>query len=229
MKKSNILLVSAIGLAFCWTILIGWFAASAINNHIQNKDPYFARSHRQYLESNKKIFPLPVSELSISSEGTAIITILPGKELCVLSSPKYYSCVYSDLKNGKSMISFKSQTGFNDPVTIMLPEVPSLSLDNFSEVTVKGLNRMEIHINCIRVKSFILDSCKVGTLRLDFPRTRDLQNICINTSTLIKNLVANVQGSGKLKLETVGQLKNQLSLSDSIKLETTYDLMKKIK
>jgi hypothetical protein len=228
MKKSNILLLSAIGLAFCWTLLIGWFASYAINNYLQGKDPYFAHTHSQYLESHKKIFPLPEGELCISSEGTAILTILPGKELCVLSSPKYYSCVYSDLKNGKSMISFKNRLGFNDPVTIMLPEIPSLSLDNFSEVTVKGLNQKEIHIHCIRVNSFISDSCKIGTLRLDFTRTRDQQDICIKKSNHIDNFIASVQGSGKLRMETAGQFKNQISLSDSIKVEATYNLMKKL-
>jgi hypothetical protein len=228
MKKSNIFLVSAFCLAFCWTVLIGWLAASAINNYVHGKDPYFAHTHSQYLESKKKIFPLPLSELCISGEGTAIITILPGKELTVLSDPKIWNCVYTDLKNGKSMISFKKLKEYSDPVIITLPEVPSLSLDNFSEVTVKGLNQKEIHIHCIRVNSFISDSCKIGTLRLDFTRTRDQQDICIKKSNHIDNFIASVQGSGKLRMETAGQFKNQISLSDSIKVEATYNVMKRL-
>ena len=228
MKKSNIFLVSAIFLAFIWTLLIGWFAATAINNYLQGKDPIFARTHRQYMESKKRTFPLPVSELCISGEGAAIITILPGKELAVLCEPQIWNCVYTDLKNGKSMISLKRQSEYNDPVTITLPEIPSLSLDNFSEVTVKGLNRKEIHFLCVQVGSFTFIRCEIGTLSLDFPRTRDLQDIRIDKSNQIDNFIVSVQGSGKIRLETVGQLKNQLSLSDSIKVEATYDLMKKI-
>jgi len=37
MKKSNIFLIGAFSLALCWSLLIGWFAASAINNYIQGK------------------------------------------------------------------------------------------------------------------------------------------------------------------------------------------------
>ncbi|TRZ73555.1 MAG: hypothetical protein D4R97_04960 [Bacteroidetes bacterium] len=228
MKKSNIILVSAIGLAFCWTILIGWFASSAINNHIQKKDPYFARSHRQYMENRKKIFPAPVRELLISGNGSAIINILPGKELCVLSHPSLWICDYTDLKNGKAMISFKKLIPYSDPVTIMLPEIPSLSLDNFSRVTLIGMDRKEIQIHCTRVDSFISDSCRIGALNLDFPRTRDIQDICINKSNVIENLIASVRGSGKLRLETAGQIKNQLTLSDSVRVEASVVLMKKL-
>jgi hypothetical protein len=228
MKKSNILLISAFVLAFFWTLLIGWFAASAINNYLQGKDPYFARTHSQYLESKKKSFPIPVNELCISGEGTAIITIVPGKELTILSEPRIWNYVYTDLKNGKSMISFKKLLEYNDPVTITIPEIPSFSLDNFSEVTMKGLNQKEIHIQCKRVLSFTSGSCKIGTLSLDFPRTRDQQDIYIDKSNQIDTLIASVRGSGRIRLETTGKLKNQLSLSDSIKVEASYDLMKKL-
>jgi hypothetical protein len=227
MKKSNICLISAICLAFFWTLLIGWFASSAINNYLQGKDSYFARTHSQYLESHRKIFPLPVGELCISGDGTAIITILPGKELYVLANPKIWDCVWSDLKNGKATISLKNLTEFNSPVTIILPKLTSLSLDNFSGVTVKGLNQKEIHLQCMRLRSFTCSSCMIGTLSLDFPRTRDQQDIFIDKSNIIENFIATIQGSGKLRLETAG-FKNQISLSDSIKVEATYNLMKKL-
>jgi len=228
MKKSNILLLSAFFLAFFWTLLIGWFAASAINNFLQGKDPYFARTHHQYMESKKRIFPLPVSELCISGDGATIITILPGKELAVLSEPRIWNCVYTDMKNGKSMISLTKQIEYNDPVTITLPEIPSLSLYNFSEVTIKGLEQKEIHFQCKQVNSFTFSSCKIATLSLDFPRTRDQQDINIDKSNQIDNFIASVQGSGKIRLETAGHLKNHLSLSDSIKIEASFDLMKRL-
>jgi hypothetical protein len=230
MKKSNIFLVSALCLAICWTLLIGWFAASAINNYLQGKSPYFARSHSQYLESHKKSFPIPVNELFISGEGTVVITILPGKDLTVLSSPRIWNCAFTDLKNGRSMITFKKlkEYEYNEPVTIMLPEIPSLSLDNFSEVTIKGLNQKEIHIQCKRVHSFTSGSCKIGILNLDFPGNKDQQDICIDKSNQIDTLIASVQGFGKIRLETIGKFKNHISLSESIKVEASYDLMKKL-
>jgi hypothetical protein len=228
MKKSNIFLVIAIFLAIIWTLLIGWFGASAINNSLKGKDPIFARSHRQYMESKKKCFPLPASELRISGDGATIITILPGKELAVLSEPRIMNCVYTDLKNGKSMISLTKLIEYNDPVTITLPEIPSLSLDHFSEVTIKGLDQKEIQFQCKQVNSFTFSGCKITTLSLDFPLTSDQQDIYIDKSNLIDNFIASVQGSGKIRLETAGQLKNQLSLSDSIKIEASFDLMKKL-
>jgi hypothetical protein len=228
MKKSNIFLVSAILLAFIWTLLIGWFGASAINNYLKGKDPVFARTHRQYMESKKKCFPLPVSELSVSGDGTAIITILPGRELAVLSEPRIWNCVYTDQKNGKAMIILTKQNEYNDPVTITLPEIPSLSLDNFSKVTINGLEQKEIHFQGKQVNSITFSSCKITTMNLDFPRTRDQQDIYIDKSNQIDNFIASVQGSGKIRLETSGQLKNQLSLSDSIRVEASFDLMKRL-
>ena len=228
MKKSNIILISAFFLAIFWTLLIGWFAASAINNYLKGKDPYFTRTHSQYMESKKKNFPVPVNELCISGEGTAIINIIPGKELTVLSEPRIWSCVYTDLGNGKSMITFKKLTEYDDPVTITIPGIPSLTLDNFSKVTLNGLNLKEIHFQCVQVSSFTSSKCKIGTLSFDFPRTRDQQDIYIDKSNQIDTLIASVRGSGRIRLETAGRLKNQLSVSDSIKVEATYDLLKKL-
>jgi hypothetical protein len=110
----------------------------------------------------------------------------------------------------------------------MLPEIPSLSLDNFSEVTINGLNQKEIHIQCQHVQAFRTDSCKIGTLNLDFPGNKDQQDIYIKKSNHIDNFIASVQGSGKLRMETAGQFKNQISLSDSIKVEATYYVMKRL-
>ena len=230
MKKSNILLISAFFLALCWSLLIGWFAASAINNYIQGKDPYFARSQHQYLENHKKSFPLPKGELCISGEGTMILSILPGKQLDVLSDPRNWNCVYTDLKNGKSMISFKKlrEYGYNEPVTILLPEISSIAFDNFSGVTIKGLNRKEIHFQCKRVHSFISSDCKMGTLVLDFPGTKDYQDIAIDKSNQIGAFIASVKGAGTIRLETAGQSKNRVSLSDSVKIEATSEIIKKI-
>lgn len=227
MKKSNILLISAIILAFFWTLLIGWFASYAINNYLQGKDPYFARTHRQYMESSKKTFPPPLSELSVTGEGTVILTILPGKELCILSDSRFCKVVYSDLKNGKALISFTRMVDFCVPVTITLPGIPVLFLDGFSSVTLAGLDPKEITIHCTRINSFVADSCRIGMLWLDFPRTRDQQDIRINKSNFFENFFATVRGSGNLKLETAG-LKNRISLSDSIKVEANYDLIRKL-
>jgi hypothetical protein len=227
MKKSNIILVSAIFIAFIWTLLIGWFAASAINNYLEGKDPYFARTHSQNMESKKKNFMVPVNELYISGEGTAMITILPGKELTILSEPRIWSFVYTDLKNGKSKIIFKKLSEYNDPVTITIPEIPALSLDNFSEVTIKGLTRKNTHFHCERIRSFTSSNCKIGILSLDFPRTRDQQDIYIEKSNQIDTLIASVRGFGRIRLETAGS-KNQISVSDSVKIEATYDVMKKL-
>ena len=227
MKKSNIFLIIAFSLAFCWILLISWFASSAINNYLHGKDPYFALTHSQYLESHKKIFPLPENELCVSGEGTAIMTIMPGKKLTVLANPKIWNCIYKDLKNGNSMISLKKLEEYNDTVIITIPGIPFLSLDNFSEVTVKGLNQKEFHLKCTRVHSFISENCKIKALSLDFPGKKDQQDICLDKTNQIDAILASVQGFGKIRFETAG-FKNEISLSDSIKVEATYDLMKQL-
>jgi len=227
MKKSNIFLTSALCLALCWSLLSGWFAASAINNYRNGKDPYYARTFQHYLESQKKRLPIPAKELCVSGNGTAVITILPGKELTVISEPWIMIGVSNDLKNGKSMITCENQRGDNDPVTITIPVISALSFDNCAKVTVRGLTRKDIHLHCQRVGSLTLDSCKAGSMTLDCPRTRDQLNICMDNTNQIDTLIASVKGSGKMILGTAGS-KNQISLSDSMKIEASYDLMKKL-
>ena len=229
MKKSTVFLVIAFCLAICWTILVGWFAAYAINNYRQGKDPYFARSHQQFLESRKKLFAVPVKELLISAEGSMTLTILAGKELAVLSHPRIWDCKYTAMENGKAMISFTKlrENNYDDPVTILLPGVPSVSLENFYNVTINGLNRKEFHLQCKGIHSFISSNCTVGTLCLDFPGKMDQQDICMNKSDQIDTLIASIRGSGRIRLETAAT-ENQISLSDSIYLEATCETMKKL-
>ncbi len=228
MKKSNIFVLSAFCLAFLWIILIGLFAAAAINNYRNGKDPYFARSYSKYLDSRKKTFPVPSSELLISGNGTTLLTILPGKELSVLCHPRLWRCSYIDFKNGKSMISLIKLQDNNDLVTITLPEIPSLSLTNFSSVCINGLIQKGIRFQCNRVSFFSSDNCKIGSLRLDFPGKNDQQSIFIEKSNQIDTLIASVKGFGIVRLETAGKMKNQVSMSESIKLEATMELMRKL-
>jgi hypothetical protein len=64
-------------------------------------------------------------------------------------------------------------------------------------------------------------------LSLDFPGKKDHQDIYINKSNQFNCFIASVQGFGKIGLETAG-INNQISLSDSMKVEATYALIKKL-
>jgi hypothetical protein len=211
-------------------MFIGFMAASTIRNYMKGKDFYFTTSQHQYLEKNKKVFPMPSRELVISGDGNTIITILPGRKLTVLSSPRMWDCVFTKLEAGKSLIRFQklNNYGYNEPVTIFIPEIPALSLNNLSEVVVKRLEQKDLRIQCIRINSFVSDSCRIIAINLDFPGKKDQQDIYINKSNQFNCFIASVQGFGKIRLESVGLIKNQISLSDSIHIEATYDLMKKL-
>ncbi len=228
MKKSNILIIGATLIALTWTVIIGWLAASTINNYLERRNLHYARSYTQIMESHKKTFPAPASELFLSAEGTAFLSIMPGKELAVKTDKRVWDISYTDLKNGESMIQFKKLIYYDSPIILTLPAVSLLSLYNFSGVKLSGLNLKEIHIQCKRIYSFTADSCRAGTLTLDFPGIIDQQDIYIMKSNKIDTLMASVQGTGKIRLETAGVFKNQFSLSGSIKLESTSDLMKKV-
>lgn len=227
MKKSNIILISAFGVAFIWTVLIGLFAASAINSDIQGKESAFARSHTRYLDVHKKTFPKPTNELQISGDGKISFTILPGKELTVLSNPKEWNCEYTVLKNGQSLIRFKQLDEYDDKVIITLPVIPAVSIDNCSQVTIDDLNQKAISYNCKRVVSFTAVRCITGKLNLDFPGKKDFSQITIDHSNFIDTLVTSIKGFGTLHLQTAG-IQNKLSLSDSIRVEATSDILKKL-
>ena len=228
MKKSNILITCASGLAFCWILLIGWFAASAINNYRQGKDPVFARSHSQYMESRKKTFPVPVKELIISGAGDEDLTIVAGQEFSFLAHPRVWDCTYTDMKNGKGMIRFTRLRDDKEPITIRLPEIPSVSIDNTSTVSIELVIHRSLRLKCTRVGYLSIMNCKLRTLDIDFPGKNDQQKIFIAECNQIDTLVASVRGFGNLRLEMIGKYKNQLSLSESIKLEATTEIFKKL-
>jgi len=229
MKKSNIFLISAFGVAFIWTVLIGLFAASAINSDLQGKESSFARSHTRYLDVHKKTFATPKNELLISGDGKISFTILPGKEFTVLSNPKEWNCEYTDLKNGQSLMRFKLLNHeYDDKVVITLPVISIVSIDNCSQVMIDNLNQKAISYNCKRVVSFTAVRCKTGALNLDFPGKNDVNQITIDKTNVIDTLIASVQGFGNIRIETTGIHNNQLSLSNSIRIDATSDILKKL-
>jgi hypothetical protein len=228
MKKSNILIISATLIALTWTVLIGWFASAAINNHLNGKDPYYARSYRKIMESHKKTFITPSRELFLSGEGDANVNIVPGKELTVMCNSYIWDITYTTQKEGMAIIRFRKLRNFDSPIIVTFPQVFKLSFYNFSGVKLSGLNLQKIHIQCNRVSYFTADSCKAGSLTLDFPGYVDQQDIYVMKSNKIDTLIASIHGSGEIRLETAGEFKNQFSLSNSLKLEATSDLMKKV-
>jgi hypothetical protein len=228
MKKSNIYMIGASTLALCWIILIGWFAASAINNYRQGKDPVFAHTLRQYLESRKKTFPVPVKELLISGSGDEYLTIAAGKEFSFLAHPRVWDCTYTDMKNGKGIIRFTRLRDDKEPITIRIPEIPSVSIDNIKTVSIELLTHRSLRLKCTRVGYLSTMNCKLRTLNLDFPGKNDHQEIFIAECNQIDTLVASVRGYGNLRLEMTGKYKNQLSLSESIKLEATTEIFRRL-
>jgi hypothetical protein len=228
MKKSNILIISAILIGLIWTILIGWFASAAIINHLNGKDPYYARSFRKIMESHKRTFITPSQEVFLSGEGDADVNIEPGKELTVIYNSYIWDVTYATQKGGMGIIRFRKLRNFDSPINVTFPKVSKLSFYNFREVKVSDLDIQKIYIQGNRISNFTADSCKAGSMTLYFPGYIDHQDICIKQSNKIDTLIASVFGSGHFKLETTGISKNQLSLQNSIKLEATSDEMKKI-
>jgi len=228
MKKSNIIIICAILIGLIWTILIGWLASAAIINHLSGKDPYYARSYRKIMESHKKTFITPSQELFLSAEGDATVNVVQGKELTVIYNSYIWDVTYTTQKGGMGIIRFTKLRNFDSPIIVTFPMVSKLSLYNFSGVKVSDLDLQKINIQGNRVSNFTVDSCKAGSLTLNFPGYIDHQDICIKQSNKIDTLIASVFGSGHFKLETTGVLKNQLSLQNSIKLEATSDQMKRI-
>lgn len=228
MKKSNIIIISAILIGLIWSILIGWFASAAIINHLNGKDPYYARSFRKIMESHKKTFITPSEELFLSGEGDANVNIEPGKELTVIYNSYVWEVSYTAQKGGIGIIRFKKLRNFDSEIIVTFPNVSRLSLYNFLGVKLSNLNVKKIDIQGNRISNFTADSCKAGSLTLNFPGYIDHQDICIKQSNKIDTLIASIFGTGHFKLETTGISKNQISLQNSIKLEATSDQLKKI-
>ncbi len=231
MKKSNIVLSVAATIALVWTILICWFCAASINRYRDGKELIFARSYKQYLESQSKTFPAPSNELIISGDGTTPVEITQGKELSVIANNKVLTYTCSDLKDGKSKISFISlydHKYYYEGAQIKLPEIKIVSIDNCAEVRINGFNSKDLYIICGRVQTFSIDNCRIGCLNLDISQNQPDAEIRIKQNNQIDTLLACIQGSYKLNLDTIGKIKNQIRVSDSVQIITRGSMYKQL-
>jgi hypothetical protein len=231
MKKSNIVLVVAIITACVWTLLIFWLCAASIDRYREGKELIFTKSYKQYLENQKQTFQTPSNELIISGDGTTSLEITHSKELSVIANKKLLTCTWSDLKNGISKISLWSLYDHKDYyewVQIRLPEIRMLTVDNCAEVRIKDFNRKNLNITCDRVYTFSIDSCRIGSLNLDISRNQPDAEILVKKDNKIDTLIACIQGSYRLKLDTIGKIKNHLRVSDSVQIIARGNLYKNL-
>ena len=228
MKKSNILIAAAVIIASIWIILICWFCAATIKQYLKGKELTFARSQSQYKESQRKRFPTPSDEFIITGDGTTSLKITPGKTVSVISNKHVFNCNYSDLKNGKSKISFTRLYEYNEPVEITLPDIRMLSLYNCAEVSITGFNRKEMKIKGTGICIFSAESCRVGSFCLDLFENQHDYEIWFKSTNQLDSLSVSTQGKGKLKLDAIGKFKNQLCVSGPVEVLTRADLYKQL-
>ncbi|MDP4282537.1 MAG: hypothetical protein Q8867_10375 [Bacteroidota bacterium] len=227
MKKSNIFLIAALMIACFWVVLIGVLAAKSINNYRAGKDPYYAHTGSQYLEKHKIKFPVPERELILSGDN-ASLNVKPGKELAIETDPRTWQFILTDLKNGRSEISFKRFNNYDYPVVVTIPAIPSVSMNRFARIGFERLDQKEMKIRFTRVLYVVMDSCRFSSLNLDFPWTAEIQDIVLMKNNRIDSLEMSIPGSGKIRFETTGIHLNRMSLSDKVKIEATSDIIKRL-
>jgi|GEM_PF-2003980 len=227
MKRSKISLVCALCLATGWMLLMGWLAASAINSYRQGRAPRFALSHHQIPESRKLSHPVPAKGLTIRGDGTTVVNLVAGTQLNVILNPRVWSCNWSDSANGQSRLWLRKLNEPEGTVTINLPPVPGLVLENCSEVHIKGLNLKELSLRGKQIRLFHADSCRIGKLSLDFEGEKNQQYIWIGKSNRFDTLIAYIGGYNRIFLETAGELDNEFSLAHAVLVETRVGVLQK--
>lgn len=228
MKKSHIFIIAALTLACFWVIIIGVFAAKSVNNYREGKDPRYAHTQSQYLESHKMKFPVPAKELILTGDGDTWLNIRSGNLLTIETDPRMWKILFTDHKDGRSEIRFKKLNDYNDPVTVIIPAIPSVSVNNFTSIVLERLEQKEMKLSFTRVLYLVMDSCKVSDLNLSFPWTAEIQDIFIKKNNRVDSLEISVPGPGKIRLETTGWLLNRISLSDAVKVEATSEVIKEL-
>jgi hypothetical protein len=103
-----------------------------------------------------------------------------------------------------------------------------LTIDNCAEVRIKGFNRKDLCITCRGAYTFSIDSCRIGSLNLDISRNQPDAEILVKKDNKIDTLIACIQGSYRLKLDTIGKSKNQLQVSDSVQIIAKGNLYKNL-
>jgi hypothetical protein len=228
MKKSNLILVIAFSLTFIWTIILGLLGSSVIQDNKIGKESSFAVSHQKHAVLDIPGSSIPVNGLSVTGEGSVLLSITRGKELSLECRRAFWDYIKTSNRNGKILICINRLPSQGEQINITIPEISSVSIDSVFQVYIKGLSQKALHIRCSNVAAFSADSCKIGSFSLDLPGKNKQHDVNISGTNFVDSLSASIDGYGFLRLGIIGKFKNQIRLSDRIEIRTSADLMKQL-
>ena len=84
-------------------------------------------------------------------------------------------------------------------------------------------------VRCSAVGLISVDSCILTGFCQESPVTGNDNEIMFGRSNRIDSLTVLINGSGRLKLETVGKVFNHFSLANSVSVEGNLDLIRTVK
>ncbi len=229
MKKSVRIFITAISLALCWTVVMGLMAGSTLSSYLSHGELRFAIPYSKVFEKYRKTFPAPVT-LQIEGEGTLWVYLVPGKTFSVLGHPRIWDIRYHPGTGGNGVLSIKKvNLNYSEPITITLPAGINVSGKALERLYISRFSGGHMTVRCSAVGLISADSCKLTGFRQESPVTGNDNEIIFGRSNRIDSLTVLINGSGRLKLETVGKVLNQFSLANSVRVEGNLDLIRAVK
>ena len=230
MKKSVRIFITAISLALCWTVVMGLMAGSTLSSYLSHRELRFATPYSKVFEKHRKTFPAPPVTLQIEGEGTLWVYLLPGKTFSVLGHPRIWDIRYHPGTGGNGVLSIKKvNINYFEPITVTLPAGINVSGKALERLYISRFSGGLMTVRCSAVGLISVDSCKLTGFCQESPVTGNDNEIMFGRSNRIDSLTVLINGSGRLKLETVGKVFNHFSLANSVRVEGNLDLIRTVK
>jgi hypothetical protein len=85
MKRSNLIIMITAAIAVAWTLVVVWMSAATIREFRNGEKLTYAVSNKDYLESQRKVFPSPTGSLFLEGDGYNLVSLASGPQLSVVA------------------------------------------------------------------------------------------------------------------------------------------------
>jgi len=236
MKTSNIILLSIFITGIAWQIVYDSLVISVVRDIDNSYPPRYG-----YLLNNKTIIkPGDFDTLLIRTDGGIKIKIMPGTSNTMFVSDGLDKYLRYSISGRSLRLDISRPTSVDDQsITLELKSlhvitaIHSCSDEWISRYNLQfeGLNLPQLQINAQFPNTIEVKNCTFSKLVINSSLHQEMNSnwgVNLAENNLIDSLKLDIAGSGNVNLGNNGNTFNQITLSDSVRLNASLSVIQKI-
>jgi len=237
MKKSNYFLIGTFVFALSWIIIYNFLIASVVKTIPGN-----ARSIYGHLSHDEVVMQLqPFNKIKFDIQGSPQIYFTQSDSSEISISDGYSKYLKIVNRNGTLSITITApQEDIYEIIHLKIPKIndilicqspPEVVNESALMVFLENIKSPKLNLDVSYPEKVEFVNCDISSLVVNgnlcagnYPS----QGIRLDASNQIDSLLIHVGGMGKVSLSKAGVMYNSVTLSDSIQIEATMPVMKRI-